>query len=161
MGSAALEELYGSMDCGVIEHMASTKCAVVCDKKDGLKASIEHLLSDVEFQKKLYEQSKKMSVEHHDNLRVNQKQNTMVFPLWKESLTCFLYWSGRRSLELYVVHGLLLNILYLQSRPIFSSVLGLSLSTGNFILTLLLSAMLINMICHNRVLCKILGVRQE
>lgn len=73
--------VYGSMDCGVIEYMASTECAVVCDKKDDLKASIENLLSDVEMQKRLYKQSEKMSVEHHDkdrNLSLSEKMFNML-----------------------------------------------------------------------------------
>jgi len=73
--------VYGSMDCGVIEYMASTECAVVCDKKDDLKVSIERLLSDVEMQKRLYEQSEKMSVEHHDkdrNLTLSEKMFNML-----------------------------------------------------------------------------------
>lgn len=81
MASGGQILVYGSMDCGVIEYMASTKCAVVCDKKDDLKASIEQLLSDVELQKKLYEQSKKMSVEHHDmdrNLTLSEKMFNML-----------------------------------------------------------------------------------
>ena len=73
--------VYGSMDCGVIEYMASTECSVVCDKKDDLQVSIEHLLSDVEMQKRLYEQSEKMSVEHHDkdrNLTLSEKMFNML-----------------------------------------------------------------------------------
>ncbi len=58
--------VYGSIECGVIEYMKSTDCAVVCENKDDLKISIERLISDVELQKKLYIQSGKMSVEHHD-----------------------------------------------------------------------------------------------
>lgn len=58
--------VYGSIECGVIEYMKSTDCAVVCENKDDLKISIERLISDVELQKKLYIQSGKMSVDHHD-----------------------------------------------------------------------------------------------
>ena len=61
--------VYGSIECGVIEYMKSTECAVVCENKADLKISIERLLSDVELQKRLYIQSGKMSVEHHDKDR--------------------------------------------------------------------------------------------
>lgn len=74
--------VYGSMDCGVIEYMASTGCAVVCDKKENLKDKIEQLINDIELQKHLYDLSGKMSVEHHDkgrNLTLSENMfNTLI-----------------------------------------------------------------------------------
>lgn len=74
--------VYGSMECGVIEYMKSTKCAVVCDKKAKLKKYIEILIDDVQLQRKLYNQSGKMSIEHHDkerNLTLSEKMfNTLI-----------------------------------------------------------------------------------
>jgi hypothetical protein len=61
--------VYGSIECGVIEYMKSTNCSVVCENKNDIKVSIERLLSDVEMQKRLYEQSGKIYVEHHDKDR--------------------------------------------------------------------------------------------
>ena len=61
--------VYGSIECGVIEYMKSTNCSVVCENKEDLKESIELLISDTEMQKRLYEQSGRMSVEHHDKDR--------------------------------------------------------------------------------------------
>lgn len=95
------------------------------------------------------------------NSHIKQKHSATTSPLWKTSITRFFYWSGRLSLELYVVHGLLLNMLYLKTPPSFSSVLGLLLSMGNFVLTLMLSAIVICLVRKNKVLCMILGVRQE
>lgn len=61
--------VYGSMDCGVIEYMASTQCAVVCSNREQLKESLERLIADEEMQKRLYSQSEKMSFEHHNKER--------------------------------------------------------------------------------------------
>ncbi len=68
--------VYGSMDCGVIEYMDSVKCSMVCTEKNQLKDKISELINNVELQKSLYEQSGKMSVEHHDkdrNLKLSEK----------------------------------------------------------------------------------------
>ena len=60
---------YGSLDCGVIEYMASTQCAVVCSEREQLRDSLKRLIEDEELQKKLYLQSERMSHEHHDKNR--------------------------------------------------------------------------------------------
>lgn len=62
--------VYGSIDCGVIEYMASTQCAVVCTERGKLKDALKHLIEDEQLQKRLYLQSEKMSNEHH-----NKKKN--------------------------------------------------------------------------------------
>ena len=59
--------VYGSMECGVIEYMDSTKCAVVCNDRDKLSDCIQQLISSVDLQRMLYEQSEKMSAEQHDS----------------------------------------------------------------------------------------------
>ena len=61
--------VYGSMQCGVVEYMASTGCAVVCTEKDRLRGAITTLLEDPVLQRKLYAQSERMSFEHHDKNR--------------------------------------------------------------------------------------------
>ena len=61
--------VYGSMDCGVIEYMASTGCATVCDERGKLRDSIVHLIGDEALQENLYVQSERMSREHHDKER--------------------------------------------------------------------------------------------
>ncbi len=61
--------VYGDMECGVVEYMASTKCAVVCVEKSDLKNKIKSLLENKELQEQLYYQSGIMSIEHHDKQR--------------------------------------------------------------------------------------------
>lgn len=61
--------VYGSMDCGVIEYMVSTQCAVVCSDQRKLKELLIHLIENENLQKKLYYQAKMMSYEHHDKTR--------------------------------------------------------------------------------------------
>lgn len=60
---------YGSGDCGVIEYLESTGCAVVCQNPVDLKQSIEKLLQDQDLQKRLYHQAVKIASEHHDSDR--------------------------------------------------------------------------------------------
>lgn len=69
MATGAQILVYGSMECGVIEYMATTNCAVVCDEKEKLKYSIEQLINDKDMQKRLYDRSERMSIEHHDKIK--------------------------------------------------------------------------------------------
>ncbi|MBP5288843.1 MAG: glycosyltransferase [Clostridia bacterium] len=69
MATGAQILVYGSLDCGVIEYMASTGCAVVCSDKASLEENVRRLIEDTALQEKLYEQSGKMSVEHHSKER--------------------------------------------------------------------------------------------
>ena len=67
---------YGSMHCGVIEYMNSTDCSVVCTNKGELLDKINLLINDVSLQEKLYAQSLRMSIEHHNkkrNLNLSEK----------------------------------------------------------------------------------------
>lgn len=57
---------YGSEECGVIEYMISTECAVVCTDKEMLVDSIKKLISDEEYQKRLYNRSAVIQKEHHN-----------------------------------------------------------------------------------------------
>ncbi len=84
MASGSQIIAYGSMDCGVIEYIASTGCAVVCDSKSSLRERIEELINDEKLQKRLYEQSEKMSLEHHDKDRNLALSETMFKKLIEE-----------------------------------------------------------------------------
>ena len=67
---------YGSMHCGVIEYMNSTDCSVVCTNKGELLDKINLLINDVSLQEKLYAQSLRMSIKHHNkkrNLNLSEK----------------------------------------------------------------------------------------
>lgn len=75
---------YGPMECGVIEYIASTECAVVCNKQSELKYRIAELINDEELQEKLYRQSGKMSFEHHDKNRNLDLSETMFKRLIEE-----------------------------------------------------------------------------
>ena len=57
--------VYGSMECGLIEYMASTNAAAVCTKKDELEETIRHFIDDVEYQKKNYETAIEVSQRNH------------------------------------------------------------------------------------------------
>lgn len=87
------------------------------------------------------------------------RENLTLFTIWKNSVVSFLLWSGRFSLELYVIHGLLLNLIKVEKIPVFLSVEGFMLSVGNYIITLALSSIVILLLGQNEFLCKILGMR--
>lgn len=57
--------VYGSMECGLIEYMASTNAAAVCTSKDALEGVIRKFIDDTEYQKKNYETAIKVSLENH------------------------------------------------------------------------------------------------
>lgn len=63
---------YGSPECGVIEYMKSTGCSVVCTDKSQLVSSIKELISDEEYQKKLYDRSAIIQREHHNKSKSNE-----------------------------------------------------------------------------------------
>lgn len=71
---------YGSKECGVMEYMLSTKCAVVCNDRSELAAAITRLIEDVEYQKQLYDRSKVVQYEHHNK----EKSNAVTERLFKE-----------------------------------------------------------------------------
>lgn len=58
-----------------------------------------------------------------------------------------------------MVHGLLLNILMPEVEPVFPSVIAYGLITGNFVITVILSFMVISLTSHNQVLKKLLGMK--
>lgn len=62
-------------------------------------------------------------------------------------------------MEIYLTHGLLLNI-FKSSVPVqFSSIQGYLLTAGNFALTVGLCALVIELLNHNKLLKKALGIR--
>lgn len=67
----------------------------------------------------------------------------------------FVY-VGRNSLEIYLMHYLVLNLVRLAYMPTVSSVKGIILVLMNYMITLALSLFVIQMIGHNSILKKII-----
>ena len=78
---------------------------------------------------------------------------------WKEKVNEFFLWTGKSSLEIYMMHGLLLNIFKSSVAIHFSSIEGYLLTAGNFALTVGLCALVIRLLNQNAVLKKVLNIR--
>lgn len=63
-----------------------------------------------------------------------------------------LAWGGKNSLEVYLMHYLLLSMLKLDRTPVLYSPEGLTLMLVNYIITVALTAMIIMVLNKNRVL---------
>lgn len=94
-----------------------------------------------------------------DNNGTKQKQSAKVCPDGKEKVRNFFLWAGKRSLEIYMIHGLLLNIFKSDVVVQFSSIEGYLLTAGNFALTVGLCAVVIRLLDQNAVLKKVLNIR--
>ena len=70
-----------------------------------------------------------------------------------------VHWAGKRSLEIYLIHGLVLAILKTRNAVIFPSALGYSLVFTNFLITLAACYFVIDVISCNEVLRKTLAIR--
>lgn len=77
----------------------------------------------------------------------------------KNAIESFFYWFGKHSLEVYLLHGLFLNILKTKELHLFSSIIGYGLTFGNYILTLLLCYIVITFLRKCDLLKKILCLR--
>lgn len=77
----------------------------------------------------------------------------------KEKVRDFFLWAGKQSLEIYMIHGLLLNIFKSSVAIQFSSIEGYLLTAGNFALTIGLCAVVIRLLNQNVVLKKVLNIR--
>ena len=77
----------------------------------------------------------------------------------KEKVSEFFLWAGKQSLEIYMMHGLLLNIFKSSIAIQFSSIEGYLLTAGNFALTVGLCAVVIRLLNQNVVLKKVLNIR--
>lgn len=77
----------------------------------------------------------------------------------KEKVREFFLWAGKQSLEIYMMHGLLLNIFKSSVAIQFSSIEGYLLTAGNFALTIGLCAVVIRLLDQNAVLKKVLNIR--
>ena len=77
----------------------------------------------------------------------------------KEKVSEFFLWAGKHSLEIYMMHGLLLNIFKSSAAIQFSSIEGYLLTAGNFALTIGLCAVVIRLLSQNVVLKKVFNIR--
>ena len=71
----------------------------------------------------------------------------------------FCFWTGNRSLEIYMLHGLVLNIFRSNSKVLFNSIEGYLLTAGNFALTMGLCVVIIDLLSQNIILKKVLSIR--
>lgn len=58
--------VYGSFESGIIEYMDSTNAAMVCTNKNELVSSLKELISNVELQKKYYDQAILITTKNHN-----------------------------------------------------------------------------------------------
>lgn len=79
--------------------------------------------------------------------------------VYEERLKLLLVWFGVHSLEIYLLHGMLLNVLKVLSQIPFDTALGISLTFANYGLTLMLCYMVITLINLNRPLRRCLFFR--
>ena len=77
----------------------------------------------------------------------------------KEKVSFVFLWAGKQSLEIYMMHSLLLNIFKSSVAIQFSSIEGYLLTAGNFALTIGLCAVVIRLLNQNVVLKKVLNIR--
>lgn len=94
-----------------------------------------------------------------DNNGTKQKQSDEICANGKEKVRNFFLWAGKRSLEIYMIHGLLLNIFKSDVVVQFSSIEGYLLTAGNFALTVGLCAVVISLLNQNTVLKRVLNIR--
>lgn len=88
-----------------------------------------------------------------------QKCRSQICVNRKEKVSKFFLWAGKQSLEIYMMHGLLLNIFKSSVAIQFSSIEGYLLTAGNFALTVGLCAVVIRLLDQNAVLKKVLNIR--
>lgn len=88
-----------------------------------------------------------------------QKCRAKICIIRKEKVSDFFLWAGKQSLQIYMMHGLLLNIFKSSVAIQFSSIEGYLLTAGNFALTVGLCAVVIRLLDQNGVLKKVLNIR--
>ena len=61
-------------------------------------------------------------------------------------------WVGNNSLQIYLLHGFFLNLLRINPKPVFSTPQGIVLTFGNYILTIVLVAVIVHILKANQYL---------
>lgn len=77
--------VYGDPECGVIEYMNKTGCAVVCDAKEHLEGKLRRLLFHPELQKQLYERAIMVDQEDHDKEKNRTLTESMFVQLIEDT----------------------------------------------------------------------------
>ena len=73
----------------------------------------------------------------------------------------WMAWIGEHSLEVYLVHYLLLSLIELDNAPVFYSPMGLSLVLVNYMITVALTAMVTGVVNQNAVLRVVLTGKKK
>lgn len=76
---------YGSSECGVIEYMKQTKCAVVCTCRNDLEKELYDLITNPELQKRLYDRAVQVDAEDHDKEKNRSLTEKMFAELVEET----------------------------------------------------------------------------
>ena len=94
-----------------------------------------------------------------NNQNDEYKQSIESGSIWKQRVGKGFLWAGEKSLEIYMVHVFLLDVLKPEVKPVFPSIAGYGLIIGNFVITIILCALVISLISHNNVLRRLLGMK--
>ena len=96
-------------------------------------------------------------VYNNSDVHYKQDDSNHVFP--QKWLAVFLDWAGTHSLEIYMIHGFVLNLLKAEALPRFSSIAGLTLTASNFTITVFLCWVVIKLISANKRLRTVLSLK--
>lgn len=77
--------VYGDINCGVIEYMKETGCAVVCYEKEKLEDELRKLIFNPDLQKKLYDRAIVVDKEDHDKEKNRTLTETMFVRLIEDT----------------------------------------------------------------------------
>lgn len=77
--------VYGDINCGVIEYMQETGCAVVCHEKEELETELRKLIFDPNLQKQLYDRAIVVDKEDHDKEKNRTLTETMFVQLIEDT----------------------------------------------------------------------------
>lgn len=88
----------------------------------------------------------------HNGHKVDKSKQVFEIHSIREKIESFFLWAGKHSLEIYLCHGFVLNILKYPVLPCFSEIPGLTVVLCNYILTILLLAIIINLLNSNKLL---------
>ena len=100
--------------------------------------------------------------DHSDSFNcqnIKYKQDFATGFVWRQRIGSIFYWVGKRNLDIYMVHGLVLNVLMPEIKPEFPSIAGYGLICGNFAITVFLSVINIILVSQSKILKKVLGIK--
>lgn len=97
--------------------------------------------------------------EMRDSNSVECKGNQEQQFSFKELIIRSFHWFGKHSLEVYLIHGLFLNILRTKELKSFFSITGYTLTLSNYLITILLCYMSITLFSKSDILKKTLCLK--